>query len=332
MAKTQLKILAFLVTVGLVAGSLSVGWWFYMNVLLKESQVEKDIASMKGKDRPKIDPGLRRFDAALELIRDGKVEEGRDALYKLRQQFPDSVTCMEAMRIIGEINMDQLYSPNNTAGKKDYIVQPGNNLLGIATKNNTTIDCIIRMNGLMSTMLQPGDHLTLIPLDFHLGIDVSSKDIMLLRKVGEKEYAFKVYKAKDVRLPPGTRAPMETELAAKNATFEGKNLLPTDANYPAADKWMSVRKAGIVIRTPPEDTPPSAPKATPAAATAPETKKGSKAKSSAGKGSKNSTAPQATPAVPQPSAESETGVFIAREDIEEIMTLLRVGAKISFVR
>ncbi|HEY1049852.1 MAG TPA: hypothetical protein VGE39_08860, partial [Prosthecobacter sp.] len=101
MAKAQLKILAFLITVGLVAGSVSVGWWLYMNVLLKESEVEKDIAEMKGKDRPRIDPGARRFDAAIDLIKAGKIEEGRDDLSKLCVKFPDSATCPEAMRIIG---------------------------------------------------------------------------------------------------------------------------------------------------------------------------------------------------------------------------------------
>lgn len=317
MAKAQLKILAFLITVGLVAGALSVGWWFYMNVLLKESQVEKDIAAMKGKDRPKIDPGARRFEAAIDLIKEGKIEEGRDALYKVRQQFPDSATCPEAMRIIGEINMDMLYSSNNNLGKKDYIVQPGNNLLGIANKHNTTIDSIVRMNGLMSTMLQPGDHLTLIPMDFHLGVDVSEKQVMLLRKVGDKEYLFKVYNAKDIRLPPGARIPMQTELAGKNASFDGKTVPPTDPNYAAAEKWITAKKDGIMLRTPPV---PQVPKAVPVAEPP---KKGK------GKANKNSPDPMTAP---PPSAESETGVFLAREDIEEIFALVRNGSKLSFMR
>ncbi|MGV3661571.1 MAG: LysM peptidoglycan-binding domain-containing protein [Prosthecobacter sp.] len=325
MAKAQLKILAFLITVGLVAGSLSVGWWFYTNVLLKESQVEQDIASMKGKDRPKIDPGARRFDAAIELIKAGKIEEGRDDLSKLCLQFPESATCPEAMRIIGEINMDMLYSSNNKMGKKDYIVQPGNTLLGIATKHDTTIDSIVRMNGLMSTMLQPGDHLTLIPMDFHLLVDVSSKEVILQRKVGEKKYPFKFYLAKELRLPPGTRVPLETELAGKNASIDGKTVLSTDPNYAAAEKWISARKPGIVIRTPPE---PHAPKALPVeAAPGSKKEKGKKTSKTAAKGAP----PEAMPP-PPPSMESETGIFLAREDIEEIFALVRTGSTLSIKR
>lgn len=316
MAKAQLKILVFLITVGLVVGTLSVGWWFYMNVLLVESQVEKDIAAMKGKDRPRIDPGLRRFEAAVDLIREGQIDAGRDALYKLRQQFPDSAACPEAMRIIGEINMDQLYSHNHKAGKKDYIVQPGNTLLGIATKHDTTVDSIIRMNSLLSTLLQPGDHLTLIPMDFHLGVDVSNKQVMLLRKVGDKEYLFKAYDAKEVRLPANLHLPVQMELSGKNASFEGKTTLSSDPNYAAAEKWISASKpgsttSGIVLRTPPvaKAIPIEAPMATVA----------------------TGATPDAMPA-PAPSAAAETGIFLSREDIEELFALVRRGSKLSLVR
>lgn len=324
MAKAQLKILAFLITVGLVAGSLSVGWWFYMNVLLKESEVEKGIAAMKDKDRPKIDPGARRFEWAIDLIKEGKIEEGRDALDKMRLQFPDSATCPEAMRIIGEINMDMLYSANNTMGKKDYIVQPGNTLLGIATKHDTTIDSIVRMNGLMSTMLQPGDHLTIIPMDFHLLVDVSSKEVILQRKVGDKKYPFKFYQAKDIRLPPGTRVPLETKLAGKNAQIDGKTVPPTDANYASAEKWISAQKPGIVIRTPPEPHPP---KALPVQS-APGSKKETGKKT--GKASKGGSPDPMPP--PPPSVESETGIFLPSEDIEEIFALVRTGSTLNFKR
>lgn len=314
MARTQIKLLIFLITVGLVVGVLAIGYHLYTNVLLKENQVENDIAAMKGKDRPRLDPGIRRFEAAVELIRAGKAEEGLDALYKLRQQFPESATCGEAMRIIGEINMDQLYSPEHTAGKKDYIVQPGDSLNLIAGKHGTTVDSIIRSSGLMSFNLQPGDHLNIIPMDFHLGVSVSKKQVMLLRKVGDKEYLFKVYGAKDIRLPPGTRLPLEMEIAGKNAVFDGKSVISTDSHYMRAEKWFSGTKAGISIRTPPvakavavEEPPPVPAKK--------------------GKGA----SPAAMPA-PPPAATAETGIFLADEDIEELFALVRVKSKLSLVR
>lgn len=304
MAKTQIKLLIFLITVGLVAGTLAMGYWVYMNILLKESQVEHDIASMKGKDRPRVDPGIRRFEAAVELIHQGKINEGRDALDKLRLQFPDSATCAEAMRIIGEINMDQLYSANTTAGKKDYIVQPGNSLNSIANKYDTTVDSIIRASGLMSFNLHPGDHLTIIPMDFHLEVSVAKKQVKLLRKVGDKEYPFKVYNAKDIRLLPGMRLPVEMTIAGKNSIFDGKPVLSTDPNYSDAEKWFVGTKSGISIRTPPvaRALPVEDPKA-------PNPKKSATAA-----------------AMPAPAPTAETGIFLAREDIEELFALVRKGS------
>lgn len=320
MAKTQIKLLIFLITVGLVAGTLAMGYWVYMNILLKESQVEHDIASMKAKDRPRIDPGVKRFEAAVELIKDGKIDEGLDALYKLRKQFPESTTCTEALRIIGEINMDQLYSANSKSGKKDYIVQPGDSLNLIATKQGTTIDSIIRASGLMSFNLQPGDHLTIIPMDFHLAVYVSKKQVMLLRKVGEIEYPFKAYEAKDIRLPPGTRLPVEMSILAKNSVYDGKQVNSTDANYAESEKWIAGTKAGVSIRTPPvaKAMPVEEPQPAPAA-------KGKKS------GSHSAASPAAMP-VPAPSPSAETGIFLSREDIEELFALVRKGSKLSLVR
>lgn len=314
MAKTQIKLLIFLITVGLVAGTLGMGYWVYTNILLKESQVEHDIASMKGKDRPRIDPGVRRFEAAVDLISHGKTDEGLDALYKLCQQFPDSKTCPEAMRIIGEINMDNLYSANSTTGKKDYIVQPGDSLNLIATKQGTTVDSIIRSSGLMSFNLQPGDHLTIIPMDFHLGVNVSKMQVMLLRKVGEKEYLFKTYEAKDIRLPPGMRLPVEMTIAGKNSIHDGKTVASTDPNYVDAEKWIAATKSGVSIRTPPvaRALPVEEPKAP-------------------SPSSKKSITPDAMPA-PAPAPAAETGIFLAREDIEELFALVRKGSKLSFKR
>lgn len=308
MARVQLKILIFLITAGLVSGTLAMGYWVYMNILLKESQVEQDIAAMKGKDRPRIDPGARRFNAAIALIKDGKIDEGKDALYKLRKQFPESPTCVEAMRIIGEINLDELFSSRSMPGKKDYIVQPGNTLLGIATKHNTTIDAIIRLNGMMSTNLQPGDHLTLLPLDFHLGVLTGKMQVILFRKIGEKSYPFKFYQATDIHLTPGMRLPQEMEIAGKNASIEGKSLLPTDPRYTSAEKWISGTKAGIVIRTPP--VPKALPIATPP-------HKGGNV---------------ASAAISPPANIQETGIFLPQEDIEEIFALVRKGSKLSLAR
>ena len=311
MAKAQFKLLLFLIVMGLFAGVVATGWWLYENILLREQMVEKDLAAMKGKDRPRIDPGARRFDAAVDLIRGGSINEGRDALYKLLQQFPDSATCPEARRIIGEINMDQLFSPSYMAGKKEYIVQPGDSLNLIAQKNQTNVDFILRLNGMMSTTLQPGDRLTVAPIQFNLGISVAKKQVILFRNVNGKDYPFKFFTAKEIQLPPSTKVPGSYEVGVKSAQLEGKIVQSTDQRYHEAEKWIPTSKNGLTFRVPAIGKAVAVPEPAPATA-------------------KAAPAIAAVPTTPPPPPES--GIFLAREDLEELFALLRKGSKVDVAR
>ena len=306
MVLTQIKLLLFLVALGLTAGCAAVAYWIFDNELRREVEVSADLKAMHKNVLAPPDPGARRFDAAIDLIKNNKIDEGRDALYKLLQQFPESPTCVEARRIIGEINFDGLFSPNQMAGKKDYIVQPGDSLALIANKNQTNVDTLIRMNGLIGNTLHPGDHLIVVPLNFDVVVDVSSRTVTLLRTVGTKQYFFKQYQTFDVRLPPNTRVPAEMEIGVKQALVDGKGIVSTDPRYIEAEKWVPGTKPGIFFRTVPvakavvvvDDPKPKA---------------------------KGGAAPE------QPVA-LETGVFMAPDDLEELFALVRKGSKLRFVR
>jgi LysM repeat protein len=259
---------------------------------------------------------VRRFDAAIDLIRGGSIAEGRDALYKLLQQFPDSGSCPEARRIIGEINMDQLFSPSYTAGKKEYIVQSGDSLNLIAQKNQTNVDFILRLNGMMSTTLQPGDRLTVAPIQFNLGISVGKKQVILFRNVNGKDYPFKFYTAKDIQIPASIRPPAAFEIGIKSAQLDGKAVPATDPRYHEAEKWVPAHRpkaasVSFALRVPPVakavavvETPPAATHGVAA----------------------TSAAPLALPVPP------ETGIFLAREDLEELFALVRKGSKVDVAR
>ncbi len=310
MAKTQLKLLLFLIVLGITLGSMATAYYIYDKILQPEKAIQAEMAGMKKSDMPRIDPGAKRFDVAVDQIKQGRINEGRELLYKLLQQFPDSATCTEAKRIIGEINLDELYSTSHKVGKREYIVQPGDSLALIASKQGTNMDMIVRLNGLMGITLQPGDHLTLVPLDFSVVVDVSDKTVTLRRKSGDKEYFFKEYLAVDLRLPPTMKVPAEMEIKGKSAVTEGKSVLSTDPRYVDAEKWLPGSRAGVVLRTPPVA------KAIPIApATEPESKK-----TSAG------TAADLIEVAP------DTGVFLDRADLEELFALVRNSSKLYFIR
>ena len=299
MARAQFKILIYLVVLGLTLGSMALAYYIYMKVLSPEERLREELSRIRRSELPRIDPGLKRFDAAADLLKAGRFTEAREALFRIVQQFPDSAATPEAKRIIGEINMDELFSREPVPGKRDYIVQPGDSLALIATRQNTTMDLLIRLNGLMSATLHPGDHLTVLPVSFSLVVDVSAKTVSLRRVAGEKEVFFKEYQASDLRLPSGLRLPAEMEIKGKSAMVEGRAVLSTDPRYPEADKWLPGNRSGVVLRTlpPPEPAPLPGPDGR-----------------------------QAPPPTPPP------GIFLAQEDLEEMFALVRNGSKLYLIR
>ncbi len=336
MARAQIKLLLFLITLGIVVGCFATALWIYQNIMLPEKQTQADIKQMQAPGRPPPDPGARRFDNAVELLRDGKLADGRDALYKLLQQFPKSATCGEAKRILGEMNMDALCSLDPSGGKKDYIVQPRDALVAIAKKNHTSLEAICRFNALTSFNLQPGEHLFLIPLDFDMVLNSSTGKLTLL----QNGLFFKEYTALKVTLNPGTKVPSEMEIGNKSSIIGGKTITPVSADFMKADKTIVAYKnaatVGLVIHAPPRpepvgpttsttplDPPPGAKSKTKDKAPAPKTKAKAKAKS---KGAQQPDADDDSPA-----AMVQTGLILASEDLEELYPILRKGSKLRIV-
>jgi hypothetical protein len=159
-------------------------------------------------------------------------------------------------------------------------------------------NALARINSLTTINLQPGEHLFVIPMDFDLAVDVSEKKVTLLR-AGR---FFKEYNALDVKLPPMMKVPSELEVNSNSAIFDNKSANPVTADFVRAEKRIIASKganaAGLMIRTPP---------------VAKAIVEGEKAG--------NDDNPV-----------TNTGLFLAREDIEEIFPVLRKGSKFSLVQ
>ena len=294
---SRFKILVFLLTLGIAGSIVATAYWYYMNVLGHDSELASEIKAIQSQKASLPDPGIRRFERAVELISQGEIVEGRNSLYDLLRTFPDSNRAPEAKRIIGEINMDMMFSIQTNPQKKKYTVQPGDSVGLIARKQDTTIECLMRANNLFNHRLHPGDHLYVIPLDFEVVLDLSSKSLTLLRNAR----FFKEYQAADVRLPYSVKAPGEFKIDGRAAWAGGKTVDVSNPQFVSSDKWL-ISKAGVNIRAVPQAKPVTA-------APPKEGEAGS----------------ETEPVV-------ETGVFINREDIEELYTIIRSGTPFKIVR
>ncbi len=304
--RAQLKLLLFLTVLGITSGTFALVFWAYKNVLSHDSQIAKEIMTMKSTGKPPPDPGAHHFNEAAELLRAGKLDEGREALYKLLRQFPRSPTTVEAKRIIGEMNLDALYQLDTSSGKRDVIVQPGDSLSAIATKYHTTLEALARVNGLTSVNLQPGDHLFTIPMNFDLVVDTSAHTLTIMRE----ERFFKEYSSLEIKLPPNFKIPTTLEVGVKSALsrVDGKATNPVTAAYLTAEKRVILQYEGstaaaLII------APPFIVKALPV----------------------NGTVAQSKPDSDD-DAPPTTGLFLAHEELEELYPLLRRFSKVTLVQ
>lgn len=325
---SRFKIVIFLMAVGIAGSTIAAAYWYYTRVMGHDSKVQREIKQLQAQKSALPDPGVRRFDKAIEQLNANDVEGSRAALYELVKTFPDSSRTPEAKRIIGEMNMDMLFSREDNPARKEHIVQPGQGLLVIASKNHTTVECLLRANSLQSTMLQPGDKVTVFPLEFEIVIDVSEKKLNLMRK----RVFFKQYDAVDLKVPPGMRIPAELKIGAKSAVYGGKQVKSDSPEFVEADKWLSADKGtttgvSFLIR--------SLPRAKPAQGAA---NPGGETSGAKGQGH-HSGRKQSGKKSGQPAAEelplpepALTGIFLPREDVEELYTILRQQTPVTVIR
>lgn len=350
----RIKILIFLFTIALVGGVFGGCWWLYSRILNHDDMVKAEIKKESRDKKSPPDPGLRRFDQAIETIQTGSDAEGKTQLFDMVRHFPDSKRAPEAKRIIGEMNMDALFSASGNTARKDHVVQPGESLNLIARKNFTTVSAIMRGNGMMSSGLQPGDHLFLFPLDFEMIVNVTRKTLTLKRN-GQ---FFKEYPILELKLPSGVKAkpayehpPADIDVADRAAWFAGKRVQETDPHFMSSDKWLMTSRAGLNIRGVP------LPKAAGDSKTViVQPHSTGKAPTSSSNNKKNGRASQHSPAshggkhsqpkgvvMPETSVDDEddadasaaapqTGIYLAREDIEELYTIIRTKTKIALWR
>lgn len=323
----KLKIIVFVFAVGLAGSMITYAYFSYTRVVGTDNKLEAEIHVLQTKKKDLPDPGVRHFENAMEQLSSGNEEGGRDALYELLRQYSTSKSATEAKRIIGEMNLDGMFLSDDSSLKKEYIVQPGDSLGLIARKNQTTIECIMRVNGMLSTGLQPGDHLFVLPLDFDMVVDASAKTVTLLRN----QRFFKEYQALDVKLPASMKAPIEITINDKAAWVRGKRVLSTDSEFMTADKWLMGSKPGFTICALPQAkstgdsihvvavkaTKSTASVKAPASKKAANDKPGMESRDEDHEGTNN---------IPQ------TGVFLPREDVEELFTLIRTQTSVKVVR
>lgn len=204
---------------------------------------EEDFAkTLEAAEMPDFEPGDRAFQKAHVLIAMGQIPEGREKLMVIVNVFPNSPAAPNARRIVGEMNLDEILSSTFREGKTEYEVKRGDSYFAIAGRNDTSLDMLMHLNGMMELKnLQPGDDLLLMPLNFRILIEPQRKAVSVWD--GAKFICeYPILNMDGVNLRSG-----KTVIDSRRATLDGKNVNSTAKNYRAATKSLGIKSPPLQI-------------------------------------------------------------------------------------
>lgn len=316
----RFKILVFILALALLAGTFLAAYWFY-DTIDRPEQVAIDQLHRRTREvatLPAPDPAATSFAKAVEAVAAGDIDSAHEQLTRLLKVYPSSPRVPEVRRILGEINVDRLFSRSPMPGKRDYIVKPGDSLARIEKGSLTTIPFLKQLNNLSSLNLQPGDRLVYQPLEFELEVSLSNSTLTVRQKAaaGLEPTFFKSYPLTATLMPPAFTKTLKTQIQEKVAWLDGRKLLVTDPKYCFARKRLVTTsrpgRTGLMLRPESDrhDEPPAPDAAAPPA---------------------SAESDQAASSRPQPPAAAQ-GLFLADCDMEELSTIVRVGTPITVRR
>ena len=238
----RFKILVFVLTLALLGGTFLAAYWFYDTIDQPERLAEQQLLRRQQQTNkgPAPDPSAPSFQKINDALAAGQLEDVHEQLNRLLKVYPDSPWESEARRMLGEMNVDRLFSRAPMPGKRDYIVKSGDSLAKIEKGSLTTIPFLKRLNNLTSLNLQPGDRLVYQPLEFELEVRLADEVLTVRQKAaaGLDPIFFKNYRLTAVVVPPTFPKVLKTQIQEKPAWVGDRKVLATDPKYAFARKQL----------------------------------------------------------------------------------------------
>src|SRR3954453_2258969 len=197
---------------------------------------------------PVPDVSLPEFQAAAKLRQEGKLLEARDALMALLQRFPNGLHVEEAKDIIGQVNIEMLFSEYRSPEKQEDVVRSGDVLAKIANKTKTTPELIMRTNNLTNSMPRVGQRLLISHPDFSLFIQRKARTVIL---VNHGQF-FKRYRVTTVRLSTKQPPRINTRVAEVMAWRGGKRVGFGTKEWAGSTRWIRLAQPGYFLFAVPE--------------------------------------------------------------------------------
>ena len=232
------KLLLWVIPPVLILLAVAMVLWFRKDVMQHDNKVAGEISDLRKAPVEKYDFGLDKFDQAVALLESGQNDDARRALLGMLRAHRDSARAYDAMRLLGQMNMDRLFdSTVASPGKKRVEVNRGDSINKLAADNQCTFQYIVRANNLAKPdAIQPHDQLWVCPLNFSVIVRAAEKRLIVM----DGDLFFTVFPVMEIRKSPGAKLPMKGSVGQKFGVAGGKRLQPGDDDMVAAEKWIEI--------------------------------------------------------------------------------------------
>jgi LysM repeat protein len=203
---------------------------------------------------PTPDPGIALLEQGKQLIAKGDIEDGKRLLISIFQSFPKSVKADEARKTVGDMNIQDFFSPQPSADKKEYVVARGDSIAKISAKTKAAPELIFKANGLEGLMIQPGQKFIIPSGQFSIEIFLGAQAVELLNH-GQ---FFRWYKSSDFNLPPNIK-PGQMKVMGKEAWSGGSRVSFGERKFIGSSRWVVLSQNGITLYS---ETSPNTPNVT----------------------------------------------------------------------
>lgn len=234
--------------------------WYVMKikdeVAVPELESQRMLEVLEEAELPDVEPGDRAFQKAVELLVTGRLEEAKEKLQFIVNFSPGSGAARESRRILGEIHLDELFADPEKKWRKFHVVESGDAPLALAKKYETTLDCLMAINGLNRLRIHPGDELEMLPLNFNVRIDLKRRALILRRTVSEeprRDEFVKEYHVIRYRIPDPRKDLVLRRVRDKSGWDGRRAVSTTNESYRGAEKVIWLTEEGWQIRGMPED-------------------------------------------------------------------------------
>ena len=213
--------------------------------LVEIDELKKRISRRNGPEIVLGAPALRK---AKQILAEEKFDDAKLLLEEIVVNYEDAPAALEAYRILGEMNLDELFEiRENDERFINYTVKRGDTYLGIVQDHKTNFDLMMLINDMTSkntSGLQPNQKLLLMPLNFSLRIVPRKNQLFLMNSMGE---VVKMFEPLIDMTIPKKDGKLETVVSSTAAYYNGSRVNATRGNYRESNKVIKIRNPTIEI-------------------------------------------------------------------------------------